>query len=67
MCFSRQDYKVDSLCLVCVSPATAVEGSSHVPLISVTEFVGSMAMDITSHLMIRGLTSAETVNTHSFR
>ncbi len=53
--------------LVCLSPATAVEGSSYVLPMCVMQFAGSMAMATMSHLMIRGLTSVDSVNTHSYR
>ena len=65
--FSRTAYMIESLCLVCVSPAIAVEGSSHAPPICVMLFVGSMVMVTISHLMIRGLISMDSVNTHSSR
>lgn len=58
---------IKSLCLMCVSPATVMKGSSHVPPMCVMQFVGFMATVTTSHLMTRGLTSMESVNTHSYR
>lgn len=42
--FYIQLHVIESLCLLCVSPATAVEGSSHVPTMYAMKFVGSMAM-----------------------
>lgn len=64
---SPQFYIIESLCLVCVSTATAVDGSSYAPPMCVMQCVGSMATATTSHLMIRGLTTMDNVNTHSYR
>lgn len=65
--FSTQIHMNESLCLVCVSPACAKKGNSHAPRMIVMQFVASMAMVTTTHLMIRGLTSMDSVNTHSYR
>ena len=65
--FSTEIYMTECVCLMRVSPATAETGSSHVPPMFVMQFVGSMAMVTTSHLMIRDLISMDCVNTHSYR
>lgn len=63
----RQVYMTESFCLVCVSPATAVEGSSYVLPMCVMQFAGYMVTVTMSHLMIRGLTSMDSVNTLYYR
>lgn len=52
---------------VCISTVTAKDGHLHAPPQSVMQFAVSMAMVTSLHLMIRGLTSMDNVNTHLYR
>lgn len=63
---SKQTKRTANVFLL-VSTAIAGKENLYVPAMSVMQFVGSMEMVIISHLMIRGLTSMDTVNTHLYR
>lgn len=64
---NKQTKRIANVFLLGVSTAIAVNENLYAPTMSVMQFAGSMEMVIISHLMIRGLTSMDAVNTHLYR
>lgn len=64
---TKRTKTIANVFLLGVSTAIAVNENLSAPAMSVMQFAGSMEMVIISHLMIRGLTSMDNVNTHLYR
>lgn len=59
--------RIPNVFLLGVSTAIAVNENLYAPTMCVMQFVEFMEMVIISHLMKRGLTSMDFVNTHLYR